>query len=874
MRRRSLTFTDRKSPIDTAATAVAFRGGTLPELSNGLQRVGHTLLVYKKDLYLYGGYGPKNTYSTCIYCNLKMTLQWKEIRGVGVIPGGRANHSAILHENKMIVYGGHRNLEVFDELYIVNFETMRWEKVSYERGQGPGPVFSHVAVYVPPTQTMIIIGGFHQRQHNTYLAHSFDIRHRVWSGIRGPASVNPLHIQFCCAAYHSSTTSLIVIGLMEYDVLTTKEQDDMPSIYMMNVHSGAWVKVKTTVFPESPIAFHPGNVWEYFIREVISLGGIYDEERQEWYFPLYLEPIEALLGWKKLEKASVVTAYPKSRKSVKTSMYGVLKLQMQDISWSIVSVQFPRRVLLEISSGIQKAGTQGERRDSMGRRESIGRRDSMGRKKEKTALNKKQLPPVYSVSGVSRFQRKYAYAFIDFSGVRRQRSKQRVIVMHGGVGAENYPALFFVPILAKQCSASMTSMTSFPVGLESAATSLFRSPLISSSVETPALWWENKNEDSMSLGESEFSHMISETNPETASVNQTNVVADVNLVIGRPHRLNSDPSLLPLLPNSQNPKNAQRFAVLYHSRSAVHSEKVLPDANCPVAVMNGKADTKAWSENFYSETRQWIASALATEREASGTTRRSARKQFSPKAKSVDSDDDSLSTSSTVSKTVRDSKSAAGSASSRKMSLTAKPKDFFLDRNLEVFDLKDMEIRRASCNANSSFLLPGEEPESIVRLRVKTRRTREFQRLPPSVFQRSSLANVTDLGGAAAYQLMVASLANIDDVPGEAQRQRALIRWRYLRVMVLNGEASFIMHRVWEEEGERRAVEFSSTGLLVLAPDLQTRGTNSTKVSSRPIPFNLPVVPTHVVRSSQITPNGYVMYHPVAYVKKKQTVEY
>ncbi|KAF8293586.1 hypothetical protein TcBrA4_0075550 [Trypanosoma cruzi] len=111
-RRRTSVGVRRGNTADEVKIA-ALRGAILPEMNNGLQRVGHTIVVYKQDLYLYGGYGPKNTYSSCIFCNVKMTLQWKEIRGVGVVPSGRANHSAIMHEKRMIIFGGHRNLEVF-----------------------------------------------------------------------------------------------------------------------------------------------------------------------------------------------------------------------------------------------------------------------------------------------------------------------------------------------------------------------------------------------------------------------------------------------------------------------------------------------------------------------------------------------------------------------------------------------------------------------------------------------------------------------------------------------------------------------------------------------------------------------------------------
>ncbi|RNF03638.1 uncharacterized protein Tco025E_08180 [Trypanosoma conorhini] len=836
---------DRRSGGDDNIPITSYRGAVLPELNSGLQRVGHTIVVYRHDLYLYGGYGPKNVYPTGIFCNVKMTLQWREMRGVGVVPGGRANHSAIIHERKMIVFGGHRNLEVLDDLYIVNLENMRWEKVNCERAQGPGPVFSHVAVYVPPTQAMVVIGGFHQRQHNMYIAHSFDIRNRVWNGIRGPNSVNPLHVQQCCATYHSSTSSIIVIGIVEETVLLTAPCDT-PSVFMMNVHSGMWVEVNTPASPETPIPFRITSVWEYFIRDVISLGGVYDDSRQEWLFPMLLSSIESFLMWRKVEKSSSsVATDSKNRARAKLTSYGFFRLQLRDMTWSVVPINFPRRVLAELMA--RKTSRRGSVADQ--RIRAAGQRG-------RASIESKRPLPVFSASGVSRFQRKYAFATTESSAMRGgARAPYKLIVMHGGLATDDYVMLLFTPFLKRRTSHAANPADTFIAfgEVDSLATSI--NSRSGSTGGHSSVGWDEEQ----SVLENELSRLMSGGERKKELRFFSDEVADPNLLVGRAHRLSSDPTLLPLLPSTRGGNNAQRFAVLYHPRNAVHTDKLLPDPACPVAVLDKDSDVAAWAENFYAETRQWIASSLGVVREQEKAARRKKRRRGSTRTATEDSDDSSSSSSSTPTKDSGETRDTQGLSVPQETAPT-KPKDFFLDKNLEVFDFKDVEIRRVSYYSKTPFILPGEAPENIGRLRMRVKRTHEVQRLPTAVFQRSSLGNVTDVGGATAFLIMTSALARFADASYEAGRQRALIRWRYLRVMVLNGEANFIMHRVNQEEAKVRGIDVSSTSQLTLAPELHKKGL-AVKVPTRPVPYAVPVKPSVKVRSTEVTTSGLVLYH-------------
>lgn len=52
--------------------------------------------MYARNLYIFGGVNHKGNYNSHIFRHERRSFQWEEMHSVGVIPCGRANHSAIL----------------------------------------------------------------------------------------------------------------------------------------------------------------------------------------------------------------------------------------------------------------------------------------------------------------------------------------------------------------------------------------------------------------------------------------------------------------------------------------------------------------------------------------------------------------------------------------------------------------------------------------------------------------------------------------------------------------------------------------------------------------------------------------------------------
>ncbi|KAH8611907.1 hypothetical protein ERJ75_000974600 [Trypanosoma vivax] len=876
MLNKSLTFNE---PGDYGKQIISFSCVNPPEQGIGIQRVGHTMVVYKATVYLYGGCGPRGSYSSSIYCNTRAMSQWKELRGVGVVPGGRANHTSIVFENKMIVYGGQRFLEVFDDLFLVNLDTLRWEKINLDNSQGPGPVFSHAAVLVPPTQAMIIIGGFHKRRHNMFVAHSFDIRNRVWCGIRAPESVNPLHVQLVSAAYHHNSTSLVVIGLTKKNALSTASTE-VPTIFMLNVYTNVWKEVATTVSIGSPIPFHVPNLWEQFVPEQTTLGGVYDEACGEWYFPFMLRADNVLADRQADMRMSMsINDFKVSgTKSVPmTPLQGftrdskperdkcvLLTLDLNAMTWSLIPLTFPKHIVSELMARrLFKQDDRGSRKNlpPMSIRPSYDRGEASSR------------VLFFSSRGVSRFQRKYAYVIITSQKARRSRMPGKTLIMHGGCGPEDYVMYMFSPTFRNRGTGSMTlalSQTTLPDALRSFVSVASTNEGTSDGPELQ----ENFPSEVMSENSSMCVHFIQA--PLDAHRGSSSASGaeekDANIFIGRRHRIESDPTILPSYTMGRNQRNANRFAILYHPSNAIRDTRLLPDPNCPVAFLNTEKDVDTWAEDYYMETRQWIYSSLALEKEDERKDRKGQRRRRKTRKSLVhaDGEEGSLSDEESVtSRDMSDTKNAEPTAlqsKSRKRSSSnfstapAWSRDFFRDKMLELFDLTEyeyVESRGKDQRRRSDQFM---REDNYLRMNMRVRRNQENHRLPLDVFHHSSIGNISDPASTAAHTLMVNALARYEDDSPLSRHQRTLIRWRYLRVMVLNGEASSVLHLVNLGENKGYGIDVSSTSMLMLAPELYTKGANSVRVPTKPTAYTVPQFNSRSGLSAEVTPGGHVLY--------------
>jgi N-acetylneuraminic acid mutarotase len=88
-------------------------------------RYGHKCILYKHEMFLFGGYKEKERLDDTYAFNLE-TLKWREIKVQG--PGARDSHSAVLYKHYMVIFGGSDGFSWFNDIYAFDFNREIWTK--------------------------------------------------------------------------------------------------------------------------------------------------------------------------------------------------------------------------------------------------------------------------------------------------------------------------------------------------------------------------------------------------------------------------------------------------------------------------------------------------------------------------------------------------------------------------------------------------------------------------------------------------------------------------------------------------------------------------------------------------------------------------
>ncbi|XP_032778390.2 LOW QUALITY PROTEIN: RING finger protein B [Daphnia magna] len=127
-----------------------------------ISRKGHTAVVYEDRMLVYGGYQDMRGSLGELWQFSFDTLSWKMIHGSRAtksseaIPPGRHSHAAVVFDQGMWIYGGMTDLVERSDLWRLDLVTMRWSSVKC-KPLGPGPLHGHSAVRV--RSHMLVIGG-------------------------------------------------------------------------------------------------------------------------------------------------------------------------------------------------------------------------------------------------------------------------------------------------------------------------------------------------------------------------------------------------------------------------------------------------------------------------------------------------------------------------------------------------------------------------------------------------------------------------------------------------------------------------------------------------------------------------------------------
>lgn len=121
----------------------------------------HSMCVHKNKIYVFGGVYNNEKVSNDLWCYDTLINKWLQIDTTGSIPLPVNEHSAVIANDHLYVYGGNDFAGIiYDTLYALDLHTFKWSKLSRDfAASGPGPRCGHTVTFLPKLNKLIIMGG-------------------------------------------------------------------------------------------------------------------------------------------------------------------------------------------------------------------------------------------------------------------------------------------------------------------------------------------------------------------------------------------------------------------------------------------------------------------------------------------------------------------------------------------------------------------------------------------------------------------------------------------------------------------------------------------------------------------------------------------
>jgi N-acetylneuraminic acid mutarotase len=257
-------------------------------------RQGHTQVLFNNHLYIYSGRtnGDKTTRTRSYVDDMfKYDIeqeQWIQVNHTNV-PLARHNHSAIVHNDQMIVFGGSGEQGFFDDLLVFDFKNETWSTLVVH-GSQPHKRHGHSAILVD--HRMIIFGGhytpFEQKKKTRIFFNDvweFDLKLCVWREIKCNGTSIPIGRTWHSCIYNDTTNRMIVFGGWWSD----KYEHYLNDLYTLDLSSYTWTKMKCN----GGIPYERNRVSLVSITpyQMILQGGNYFNTRtreSKWFDDAYL----------------------------------------------------------------------------------------------------------------------------------------------------------------------------------------------------------------------------------------------------------------------------------------------------------------------------------------------------------------------------------------------------------------------------------------------------------------------------------------------------------------------------------------------------------------------------------------------------------
>ncbi|CAJ1328028.1 unnamed protein product [Effrenium voratum] len=155
-------------------------------------RTDHSCVVYEASLYIFGGFDGRTRFQDLHQFNTE-DRDWFQVSETDNMPVGRFGHSAVVYQSSMFVFGGWDGHDTLDDLYEFSITTSQWYSVP-GRGDVPPSRYRHSAVV--HGCAMFVFGGVDKRQARFSDLCEFSFDTRSWSKVKttgDPPSARTFH---------------------------------------------------------------------------------------------------------------------------------------------------------------------------------------------------------------------------------------------------------------------------------------------------------------------------------------------------------------------------------------------------------------------------------------------------------------------------------------------------------------------------------------------------------------------------------------------------------------------------------------------------------------------------------------------------------
>lgn len=174
---------------------------------------------------------------------------WQNPKAQGVYPQPRYGHSAILYHNSMIIFGGEDNntYETFNDVHVLDLTSWTWIQPQIS-GQIPEQRSFHTAVLYQ--DKMLVWGGHKEAKDGGFIfsdvaVHILDLKTWEWSQIT-PDGMSP-----DARSYHSAVVfqDKLLIDGGSYDIYSTRDD-----LHLLDITKMCWLNVQVNNCSSSALA--------------------------------------------------------------------------------------------------------------------------------------------------------------------------------------------------------------------------------------------------------------------------------------------------------------------------------------------------------------------------------------------------------------------------------------------------------------------------------------------------------------------------------------------------------------------------------------------------------------------------------------------